>query len=293
MISKEERLLEQVSELKRRIAELENLQVAQLCPSGIMIHVEERIRFGNAAWARIHGVEKPDELYGLLVTDLVHPDDRERVINSRPKPSATLGGSPCWLEHRLIRADGSPVDAASYGVLFKYQGQHAIMVFVEDISQRKQAEEALKQRESELSSKSGKLEETNTALKVLLRHRDEDKRALESTIITNVRELVFPFIEKIRNGRLSDNQYAYLDIIESGLNEIISPFLQKMTGAYARFTPMEIQVANLVKNGKTTKEIAELLNIGTATVDSHRNSIRGKLGLRNSRSNLQTHLLSL
>jgi len=92
---------------------------------------------------------------------------------------------------------------------------------------------------------------------------------------------------------LSDNQMAYLGIIESGLNEIISPFLQKMSSRYARFTSTEVQIINMIKGGKTTKEIAELLHIGKATVDSHRNSIRKKLGLGNQKINLQTYLLSL
>ena len=98
-----------------------------------------------------------------------------------------------------------------------------------------------------------------------------------------MKELVLPYIDKLRSGHLSDHQLAYLAIIESGLNDIISPFMQKMTAMYSRFTPTEVQIVNMIKGGKTTKEIAELLHIGKATVDSHRNNIRNKLGLRTRR----------
>ena len=82
-------------------------------------------------------------------------------------------------------------------------------------------------------------------------------------------------------------------IVESSLNEIVSPFLHKLSSKYLGLTPREIQVAGLVKEGKTTKEIAEFLNISTNAVDFHRKRVRDKLGLRNRKANLRTHLLSL
>jgi DNA-binding CsgD family transcriptional regulator len=167
------------------------------------------------------------------------------------------------------------------------------LTLLQDVTQRKKAEEELKTREEELERKSFDLAEANTALKVLLRHREEDKWALENTIQANVRELVFPYIEKLRNTHLSDSQGTYLGIIESGLNEIISPFLRNMAATYSRFTRTEIQVANLIRSGASSKEIAELLNVSTGTVETHRNNIRNKLGLRHKDINLQAHLLSL
>jgi PAS domain S-box-containing protein len=289
----EGRLRDEIAGLKQRTAELDELQVVKLSPTGILIHVDGCVRFANAAWAAIVGKENPEDAYGLPAMSFVHPEDHRLASRISSKIRRTGSGRQEWLEYRLVRANGSVVSVAGSAVRFTYQGEDAVMLFVDDISQRKQAEEALKTRERELENKTQKLVETNIALKVLLRHREEDRRALESTILANVKELVFPFIEKLRGGHLSESQRAFVDIIESGLNEIMSPFLQKMTGAHARFTPTEVQVTNLVKNGKTTKEIAELLNIGTSTVDSHRNSIRNKLGLRNSKTNLQTYLLTL
>jgi DNA-binding CsgD family transcriptional regulator len=58
-------------------------------------------------------------------------------------------------------------------------------------------------------------------------------------------------------------------------------------------TPKEIDVAALVREGRTSKEIAEVLTISVSGVDFHRKQIRKKLGLTNEKSNLLSYLLSL
>ena len=163
----------------------------------------------------------------------------------------------------------------------------------QEIEQRKQAELALIERGKELENKTHELEEVNAALKVLLKHRDQDKKDLEYKVVANVKELVFPYVEKLNNSRLNDRQMVYLTIIKSNLEDIITPFLHQLSSKYSDLTPNEIQVAGFVKDGKTTKEIAELLNSSTSAIDFHRNNLRKKLGLRNTKTNLRSFLLSL
>ena len=160
-----------------------------------------------------------------------------------------------------------------------------------EISVRKRAEKSLEKIRVELET--SKLEEANTALKVLLKQRIEDKSELGETILLNVNELILPLFEKLKKSRLDSRQNVYVSIIESNLNEIIAPLVQGLTKIGLKLTPTEIQVTNLVRQGKTTKEIAEFLNLATSTIDFHRNNIREKLGIKNGKTNLRTYLLSI
>ncbi|MBP1762622.1 MAG: transcriptional regulator, domain linked with LysR-type domain [Firmicutes bacterium] len=160
-------------------------------------------------------------------------------------------------------------------------------------SERKKAEEDLKRSESELQMKSKILEEANIALKVLLKHREEDKINLEENILSNVKTLIFPSIEKLKNLKLTETQLTHVNIIESHLKEVISPFLNNLSTKHYDFTPRELEIAALVKEGRTTKEMTEYLNISAMAVDFHRKNIRLKLGIKNMKTNLRSMLLSM
>lgn len=157
---------------------------------------------------------------------------------------------------------------------------------VKERNERKMAVEAL-----ELKSRG--LEEANTALKVLLQHREEDKTTLKEQVLTNVRKLVLPYLENLKHLHLNENQAAQVKIAEENLKKIVSPFLRNLTSRYLELTPREIQVANLVKEGKTTKEMTEILNISATAVDFHRKNLRSKFGIKNKKTNLMAFLSAL
>jgi DNA-binding CsgD family transcriptional regulator len=104
---------------------------------------------------------------------------------------------------------------------------------------------------------------------------------------------VLPYIEKLKKSNLDAKDEAYVGIVESNLKDIVSSFSQRLSSQYMTFTPKELQVANLIKEGQTTKDIAELLNTSPGTVDFHRHNIRKKLNLKNKRANLRSYLLTL
>lgn len=173
----------------------------------------------------------------------------------------------------------------------RIMGILASAVWVEE--ERRMVEQALKKRESELEEQTHNLEEANAALRVLIQHRDQDKKEFEEKILSNVKEMVFPYIEKLETSQLDARQKTYINIIRSHLDDIIAPFLYQLSSKYSDLTPSEIKVASFVRDGKTTKEIAELLNLSVGAVNFHRNNLRKKLGLRNKKTNLRAHLLAL
>jgi len=180
----------------------------------------------------------------------------------------------------------------------------SFVTICDDISDRKRAEAALKfaneklekrvdERTCELMTKTINLEEVNTALKVLLDRREEDRKEFEQAIADNLKSLILPYIEKLQRTRLSSDQATYLSILESHLAEIESRFVKKLSMQHMGLTPTEMQVAVLIRDGKETKDIAEILHVSVKAVEFHRNNIRRKLNIRNKKENLRSHLISL
>jgi DNA-binding NarL/FixJ family response regulator len=133
----------------------------------------------------------------------------------------------------------------------------------------------------------------NNALKALLQRRDEDRVEMEEKVILNVRRLIVPYLEKLKETGMTARQLAFVRIIEESLADIISPFSKTLSTKFVNFTGSEVKIANLIRQGKRTKEIAKLLGISKRTVEAHRDHIRTKLGLKTNKGNLRTHLMSI
>ena len=148
-------------------------------------------------------------------------------------------------------------------------------------------------REREIQAKSRNLEEMNTALKVLLAQREEDRREVEEKILTNVKELLLPYLEKLKKTGLTPRQRAYVDVVEMNVSKVFSASGAAAGLAKASFTPIEMRIVEFIKDDKTTKEIGSLLNLSPRTVEYYRDRIRKKLGLKSKNVNLRSYLYSL
>jgi len=161
-----------------------------------------------------------------------------------------------------------------------------------DITLMKKAEKDLKKRERDLRHRTKKIEEVNSALRTILRARDEEKKEIEAAIYNNLKELVFPYLEKLRRNKV-DNRDEIFDVLTNNLNEICSPLVRNLRTIYTELTPKEILVVNLIREGRSSKEISEILNVSTKAVEFHRENIRRKLGMKNKKLNLLSFLLTV
>ncbi len=135
-----------------------------------------------------------------------------------------------------------------------------------------------------------KLAESNTALKVLLEHRDSERKNFEENVITHIDTLITPYLQLLQETVLDSRQNALLETVKANLREVTAPFSATLYSRALGLTRREMETAALIKTGKTNQEIAGLLNISERAVSFHRQNLRKKLGLLGQKVNLVAYL---
>jgi PAS domain S-box-containing protein len=196
----------------------------------------------------------------------------------------------------LLRKDGQsfPAVVSIHPFCRQAQGFTKVVGGFRDISELMQVQEKLQDMNNELerrvAARTMELHESNVALTVLLKKREEDRKVLGEQVVSSTSHLVEPLLERLRRTSLSNEQRTLVDILATNIQELTSPFANTLSSMLNRLTPAEIQVANLVKLGKRTKEIAEIMRLSPGTISIHRKNIRRKLELTHQKTNLQTML---
>jgi len=315
--------------MARKLHESENRyrELMEIVPHGV-VETDPNlfITFANRAYQRMLGYSDRS-MEGLHILDLIPPgEQREALVKVLPRlhrqelPPGTWIQRACTSEHRILDVqvdwdyrkgdNGSLLGfiAVVTDITESLRAQAELRQAHDELESRIQtrteelraANERLKKEiqerilaEEELQAKRANLEEVNTALKVLLKKRDENRLEMEEKVLLNMKELALPYLEKLRNSSCSSIQEAYIGILESNLNDVISPFSKRLSSRFWNFTPAELKIANLIRLGKTTKEIAILLNLSNKTVETHRKNIRRKLKINGKKANLRSHLVSI
>ena len=314
-VSDEEQLFDSKEILDKKIWEMEQNYKSILNYSGDAILISDfntRVVTVNDALVKMLGYTSSDELLGKYLAEI---GPYEGTFNSTTREVIAFGKK--WQETQvkitnmlfendivhcelyLFKKNNNVVPVeATISLLKDEKGERrgAISIF-RDVTQRKLTDKKLldiqHDLEQRVKERTANLEEVNAALNVLLKKREEDKNELEEKILFRVNELVIPYLEKLKKSQLNERQETYLTIAEKNLKDIGAALSQRLSTLHKKLTPMEIQVANLVQQGRTNKEMAELLNLSSKTIESHRKNIRTKIGIKNQKTNLRSYLLSL
>ena len=124
-----------------RVSEERYRALVETAPDGIVVHQDGRFVFANPAALRLYGADTLEQFLGRRVVDYIHPDDREAIAGRMRR--ATDGQLAPQRETRLVRLDGRAVAVESGGARVEFEGKPGVQVIIRDVTERKQAEQAL------------------------------------------------------------------------------------------------------------------------------------------------------
>lgn len=230
----------------------------------------------------------------LGARDVTHPDDKQSLAFFDKLISGEIDHYN--ITKKYLRKDGSSfIGHASVGIIDNAEDQQkTIMIIVEDVTELHKFQEKLSTHndmlEEKVKERTVELEKLNTALQVLLDHREKEKKLLMHDIASTAAVRITPFVDRLRKSKLDQGQMSLVDMIDKAIKELIAPYSKGLTLKLSGLTPREKEIALLIRDGLTNAEIADALNVSEHTVAFHRQNIRKKLGVNQGRTNLISYL---
>ena len=161
------------------------------------------------------------------------------------------------------------------------------LVIGRDITDSKLAQARIECQDAELSA-------CNSAIKVLLEHSRKIELELQENMLASVNRLLNPYLEQAANAVAgNETASAAIKLVQESIKNLISPFAKRLSAPSLGLSPRELQLADLIKKGYSTKEIATRLFLAAGTVEFYRDRLRSKLKIKGKKDNLRTCLLSL
>lgn len=235
---------------------------------------------------------KPEKLIGKNFLDSIFKNERPAIDHqlARLTPQNPVLTFECHLKNS---ENQQAWQKWTFWAVFGNSGRFKeFRAIGRDITDLKKAEDALRSSEEALRKKNEELERKNTALIEVLEQIEHQKNQIKNDVITNIDELLFPILEQMGIRDAKSNRED-IDLLKRSLNNLATSFGRKITHKSLGLSPREIQISNMVKQGLTSKEISNVLNISVHTVGRHRHSIRKKINITHRERNLNTYLQSL
>ena len=241
-----------------------------------------RYVYGNTYFRRLVESRLHRHVVGLKDQDLYPGSYSEAIANNDQLVLSTRGavefiertpeesGETYWLTNKF------PLELDDQKVLL---GGIAV-----DVTNRFSALKELEERDSELEKQKKNLERVNNALKVLMDHRQQEMVKKEQDTAATLRKLVLPYLDMLKSRTLDSEQASILNIALDNLSNVADEFANRFSSSETLLSPTELKVADMLRHGKSSDEISEVLCISPYTVARHRASIRKKMGLTNKKN---------
>jgi len=262
---------------------------------GISMMVDRKQLWVNRKTVELFQYSK-EEMEGQSTQKLYPSQEKYEKLGREAYPALALG-LLYETEQKLIRRDGSPI-------LVKYNGRaiepndmsRGVIWILEDITERRRNEEALREVYSELEQRvydrTSDLEKTNATLTMMLDYARKTETDIQERVVSNLRTNLLGIIDVLKKQQLAKITRDLVELLETTTLHLAHPIARNLESQLLKLTAREIQLANFIRLGKSTKELVELLNISKKTVESHRDNLRKKLGIHNKKINLRTFLNS-
>lgn len=248
------------------------------------------VTFVNDAVCRYFGRGR-EEMIGKSFLPFIPEQDRPLILAAIQAltPENPVGG----VEHRIKLESGDArwqqwTNRAFFGDDNRVVGFQAVG---RDITERKRSENMLKVTMRKLRAQRRQLTDSNLALKQVLDHIERERQDYKQRLCQDIEMALSPLIARLRES-VNPGLDSAVDEVESSMKAALTKDIDVFRDRYASLTSRELEVCEMIKHGRTSKEIADELNLSLLTVHKHREQIRKKLGLKNKGVNLSTYLRS-
>lgn len=276
------------AEEERRQAEEQYRRTFESVTNGLTVRDSDgRVVAVNPAMCALYGYT-PEEYAELEIAQLMPPEQHPLLKELRRTVAA---GDTFAIEAKGLHKSGRLMDLEVRVTPFRYRGEAHTLTIAWDITERKRAEDQLVKLNEQLLAEREALDQKNIALREVLSHMEDEREHYKHEICDSVEKLILPTVSKLsqKGGHVGPTEVARL---KNALEAIIEKDLDTFASNMGRLSARELDICELIREGCTSKEIAQRLSISLQTVHTHRHAIRRKLQLKNKGVNLAAYLRS-